>query len=209
MESIGNTSKKGLYLKISILDDKYKEISKKNLIINEDIFLVLKDDNIIKYKSQSLINSTSQEEMLFHVRLTKDNIFKIEKPIRKGNLFQTEPEVKILDNKLWFSLNSKNNLDNNYQNTFPLFENDIIKIGKMEYIVYEVNIISENDNKDKINEDNENIIKNDENEYESINKNTDEIFKRIPEIEYKKCKLCDTNNVCLCKCGEKIHYQCL
>ena len=176
MESIGNTSKKGLYLKISILDDKYKEISKKNLIINEDIFLVLKDDNIIKYKSQSLINSTSQEEMLFHVRLTKDNIFKIEKPIRKGNLFQTEPEVKILDNKLWFSLNSKNNLDNNYQNTFPLFENDIIKIGKMEYIVYEVNIISENDNKDKINEDNENIIKNDENDYESINKNTDEIF---------------------------------
>ena len=173
METIDNISKKALYLNISILDDKDKEISKKNLIIDEDKYLALKDHSINLYKSQIEIKSKSQEEMLFHVRIKKNNVFKLENPIPKGYLFQTETEVKNLDNKLWCLLNSKNNKENNYQNTFRLFENDIIKIGKIEYIVYEVHIISRNEDKDKINEDKQNIIKNDENDYENVNKNKD------------------------------------
>ena len=186
MESIDNISKKALHLDISILDDKFKKIPKKNLTIDKDTYLSLKGDKIETNKKQSEI---SQNEMLFHVRLKKNSIFKLENPTPKGYLFQTEHEVEKLDNKLWCLLNSKNNKNNNYQNTFPIFENDIIKIGKMKYIVYEVHIISGNKDNDEINEDKENIFKND---YENVNKNTDEVFKRIPQIENKKCKFCET-----------------
>ena len=207
MESIDFIPKKELNLNIVILDDENKQISTENLTIDEDIFLAIKGNNIKRYKIQSEINSENKEEILFHVRINKNNLIKLENPLTKGFLFQTERDVEKLDKKLWCLLNSKNN-HNNYQNNFQLLQNYIIKIGKMKYIVYEVHIISGNKDKDKKNEDNEIINENGENDYENVNKNTDEIFKRFPEIEYKKCKFCDAYNITLCKCGEKIHDKC-
>ena len=189
-----------LCLNIKILDNDYKEIAKKFQIMKESGYLAMNENKIKTYENQSDIQSN--EEQLFSIRIKK-NIIKLEKPIRieKIKNFQTEEEMtKLETNRFWVLLPSKNNDDINYQNTFQLYEGDLIKIGKMKYIVYEINIISNNENNK--------IKKYDKNDYGIINKDTDEIFARIPEIKYEKCKFCDTYNVHLCDCGNKIHYKC-
>lgn len=185
-----------LNLNFELLDEKLEIIEKTNKIIEQDSFLVRKEKEIYPEKSQANISQRNKEELLFHIRM-KDNICKLESPIPKKNLFQTDDLIKNLDNKLWLILNSEN-IDKREQ---PLFENDIIRLGRFKFIINEIYINSDNSDIGIRNE----IV----NDYDDVNADSEEIFLKNPEIECKNSKFCASFHISLCECNNLIHYKCM
>lgn len=203
--NIINNQKYQLNLNLELFDENDKYIDKTNKIITESTYLV-RTGNIIKTEIKQS-NIQEKEELLFHIRMRKDNFIKIEKPIYKDNLFQTKDSINILEKNLWYAI-SKN------ENKYVLCENDIIEFGKMKYIVNEIFLMSDDEdegNGDDIHNDkgDKNVQANDD--YKYLNKNKQPYYVQIPKIEnYKKCKFCDDYNICLCNCKDKyIHLPCL
>ena len=191
-----------LNLNIKLLDNQNREISRFNKTINEEGYIVRKDNDIDIKKKQSEINRN--EIFLFRNKILNNNIIKIDNFVSKKNNFQKIELVDYLDNKLWFILNPENK-EEKEKTHYSLYESDIIKLGTIKFIVHEINIISDNSDPNM-------TINKETNDYNEINKNSEEIFYQIPEIEnYKRCKFCDTYNVCLCdpKKEHILHYSCL
>ena len=186
MDSEQNKEKPFLNLDIIIFDDDWKCIKRQNQKINESKFLAINNNREINiYNNQSEIDVESKDEILFQIK-KKFDTYKLVCPLLKNNKFQKEKDVEKYDKKLWCRLNKEK--EENIQNEFFLYENDIIKIGNMRFIVYETKINSE---------DNDIYYKeqNDDNKYENVNINSGAIFEKIPKIRYKKCNFCDTDNV--------------
>ena len=193
-----------LNLNIKLLDIHFKEISSFNKTFNEDAFLVRKGNDVEQRKKQPDIQRN--EDLLFRIRNRNSGI-KIDNIVSKKNTFQKIELVDYLDNKLWMLLNSETYGDNE-KSHYSLYEGDIIRFGKMKFIVHEIKIIPEDSSKS------ESITSGNigTDSYDNINKNSEEIFYKLPELEkYKKCKFCLTYNVCLCNCRPEklIHFQCL
>ena len=195
-----NNNKYKLYLNFEFLDEKSKKLEKINKEIEEDAFLAKKGKEIYPEKSQANISERNNQELLFHIRM-KNNIYKLESPIPKKNLYQTDDLINLLDNRLWFVLNSENIKKREH----PLFENDIIRLGKFKYIINEIYFNSDNSDNSE--------IKKEINDYDDVNADSEEIFLKNPEIEiknYKNSKFCDSFHVCFCECKENlIHYKCM
>ena len=186
--------------------------------LNSNNFTVTGSGSIIRENDEVKNKDTS--EMLFNkdnlkIRELckysfdeKENSYYMENYI-EPNLDCTEENITKLENKLWFVIQSKDKnipkVRKNYKNCYECSIGDIIKLGRVKYIITETRINGET---------------------KSIKSINDYIFNIIPNIkEYEEsknliCKIClcgenecDNDifiNLCNC-CGsmEKIHLSCL
>ena len=164
-----------------------------NVLVMKKSFIVrnIKNNKIKYYKQQGEI--PRDEKILFKINYFQDNP-KIEKAIFKSNLEQNEKEINSINEYIWYVINSVESNGINKNEDYYLSENDILKFGKVKYIVKEIHIENKTNN-----------INNNINMY-----NNAKIFKTnyICE-EYKKCEFCDDLMVRLCKCEDYEHIKCI
>jgi hypothetical protein len=190
---------------IEYFDDNNELIIKKNEKIDKDCFLVREEKSIKTVNQQSEIKYKKKEELICHIRITKDHKIKIENPINKINKLQTEDSINILNKKLWYIIDLRNNY-------YSLCEGDIIQLGDIKYIVHEIYLKPDDDRDGNVDDDNdEKETQINDEYYICINKNADPYYNKVQEIDnYKKCKFSDHYNICLCTCkNELIHSPCL
>ena len=166
--------------------------------------------------------SSDNEEMLFKITKSKNSIYTIENKVQ-NNLKPTEKNISYLNNKIWYKVNTDQNVnfENKYMNKdYYLSKNDIIKLGRVKYILNEVNFISGEQKENLIIPSNKNYIN-------EINSKVGSPFDFIYEAKYlgdeikpekdneekQLCKICyadetDDNNpmVHLCNCKGGLNY---
>ena len=211
----------------------YESKQTKNLkaFIGESIYITRKgyDLNCSKKFPQQ-----KKEETLFNIIKSKDSIYYIDNSI-PIKIEQNETNVSYLNNKIWYIVNNESNLNNQITNNhfhsinkdYYITKNDIIKLGRVKYIINDVNIynngkISENLN---LNEDGNNFI----NEINSkIDSPLEIIYKakclddesEINNEGKQLCKICYSEeidnknnpmiNLCKCKGGlTYAHFKCI
>lgn len=171
---------------------------------------------------------SKNEETLFKITKSKNSVYTIENKVQ-NNLKPTEKNISYLNNKIWYKVNTDQNV--NFENKslnkdYYLSKNDIIKLGRVKYILNEVNFISgeqkENliipSNKNYINEINSKVGSPFDFVYE-VKCLGDEIKPEKDNEEKQLCKICysdetDDNNpmvhLCNCKGGlNYAHFDCI
>ena len=93
--NIVKNQKYQLNLNLELFDENDKFIVKINKKVTESTYLVRKGSIIKTEKNQS--NIKEKEELLFHIRMLKDNSISIEKPNKTDNLLQTEDSINLLE----------------------------------------------------------------------------------------------------------------
>jgi len=179
-------------------DDKVKTITG---FTEKSIFCCKNKMNNGIYFRNNQMNIEEEFNILFRVRISKNNYFELIYPIIKLS-FRDHKEIEKLENKLWYVLKSKK--DNKYESEneeYNLLENDIIKFGSTKYEIIEKHMhksFSE--------------IKNQMNE---VNNKFGSIF-RYENKEDNTCEICDdakstedNPKVKLCKCDKYMHYVCI
>jgi hypothetical protein len=137
----------------------------------------------------------------------------MENPLFKENMAENELNINSINNYIWFVVNSVDNIDSNKKKEsidsnkkndiidskenedYYLSENDILKFGKVKYIVKEIHI--ENNNNNNYNNN-------------SNNNNSKKIFN-LNHIckEHKDCEFCKGLMVRFCECNEFEHFDCI
>ena len=108
-----------------------------NVLIKKN-YIVRTENNKIKYYKQHK-EISKVEKILFIINYRKDNL-KIEKGYFNLNLEQNEEEINSINNYIWYVINSVDNNDINENEDYYLSENNILKFGKVKYIVKEIHI---------------------------------------------------------------------
>ena len=150
-------------------------------------FVRTEDNNIKAYYNQG--DFLSGEQLLFYILPRKKSfqfgrdlkyIFNLEIPDEKN--------IELLNNLIWYVINSNSEKNINPNPDYYLSEGDIIKIGKVKYIVKNIVI--------------GNI---------AIKSKDKQFFNLIPECsDFKKCDYCNENIFRLCKCeNQYIHVNCV
>ena len=149
-------------------------------------FIVRTENNNIKWIKQHAHKSDG-EEILFIINYSE--AFKIEN-LTKKNLEPNEKNINLINNDLWYIINSEDSkgLNGNENEDYYLSENDILKFGKVKYIVKEIHI------------ENKNYNNNAKNKFF----NTNNICK-----EHKYCEFCKDLMVRFCNCKEFEHFNCI
>ena len=178
----------------------------KECLIQKETYLVRKGNDIIKIRSQEEIEKKNNEELLFLVKIRQDSSIKLFHPPKKNINFQIDEYVNNLDNKLWYIIKYNNSNIEDLNDDYFLMENDIIRIGKLKYKVFEIAFQEEEEKE----EEKENDIDYDtNNEYINTNKNSEMVFDSSPEMKKnKKCRFCECYNVSLCQCDKLVHFTC-
>ena len=186
----------------------------------EGLYFVRKKNNHFIQKIQHKdINIDKGEELIFYLRISKNNIFTIENPLQK-KMKKTIKNINNLNNKLWYIIKSNFNRFDDNNKVYYLNINDIIRFGNSKY-----ELIMKNTNINNINTENNNqIVIQNKYDINNLNKNTESIFcdNCANKFIYSKkneditCRICfdnssDINNplIILCKCHDFIHYDCL
>lgn len=186
----------------------------------EGLYFVRKKNNHFIQKIQHKdINIDKGEELIFYLRISKNNIFTIENPLQK-KMKKTIKNINNLNNKLWYIIKSNFNRFDDNNKVYYLNINDIIRFGNSKY-----ELIMKNTNINNINiENNNQIVIQNKYGINNLNKNSESIFcDNCPNkfIYSKKneditCRICfdNTSNInnpliILCKCHDFIHYDCL
>ena len=154
-------------------------------------------------------------EILFKARKSKNGYYELINPIHRGDVLDLDI-IQNLNKKMWLVLPSeKGETKYDEQNEpYNLKENDIIKIGLIQYEIIEKNITI--DSKEKISSKNKNNL-NDERIFSEEIENI--IVYESPD-EYNtneiNCRYCLTSSsskeqplLKLCKCNAFIHLDCL
>mgnify|MGYP002624905667 CR=1 FL=1 len=171
---------------------------------------------------------SENEETLFKIIKSKNSIYTIDNKVQ-NNLKPTESNISKLNNKIWYKVNyeQKVNFENkNINKDYYLSKNDIIKLGRVKYILNEVNFIS-GENKDNL------IIPSEKNYINEVNSKAgapfdliyeakcleDEIKPEKDNEEKQLCKICYTDetdndnpmvHLCNCKGGlNYAHFNCI
>ena len=147
------------------------------------------NDNIKVYSQQGEISK--EDQLLFTITIRK-NSFQIGRDLKYIFPFKkiNETNIKYLNNFLWFVINSDTKENNNPNEDYYLSVGDIIKMGKVKYIVKEIVIKG----KKEENKNGKNI----------------KMLDLIPEcLESKKCEYCNETIFHLCECEEFVHFNCI
>ena len=126
----------------------YESKQTKNLkaFIGESICITRKGYDLSSAKK---ISSQKNEETLFNVIKSNDSIYNIENK-NDFNIEPNEKNITCLNNKIWYIINSEPLLNNQITNNhfhcinkdYYITKNDIIKLGRVKYIVSEINIFN-------------------------------------------------------------------
>jgi len=157
-----------------------------NVFVMKKHYISRTENNNLKcYKQQGDV--PNEEKTLFSINYSKEGMPKIEK-LHLSKLEQNEKNINLLNHYIWYVINSVDNNDINENEDYFLSENDILKFGKVKYIVKEIHI-----------ENNKNP-----------NNNNDKIFETNYICkEHKNCEYCGKLMVRLCDCKEFEHIGCI
>ena len=122
-----------------IFDYDTNSIKTRDAYINESIYIVRKNNDLItKIYQHCDIQPNLGDDLLFKVNNYKNDCFSLLNPIPK-KLKLTEENLRYINNKLWYTIKSDfDNNDNNNKQDYLLNENDIIKLGSIKYAVQEI-----------------------------------------------------------------------
>ena len=135
----------------------YESKQTKNLkaFIGESICITRKGYDL---NSSKKISQIKNEETLLNIIKSKDLIYNIDNnvPIK---IEPTEKNVSYLNNKIWYIINNEPNLNNQITNNhfhsinkdYYITKNDIIKLGRIKYIINEVNIYNNGQKSENLN----------------------------------------------------------
>ena len=210
---------------VGIFDYSSQSPKEDKTIIKESQFIVRDKNNRYIIKEQHAdINFRNGDDIIFLVDKVTDNIYTLVNAVPK-NLEIKKEYLNNINNKLWYVIKKEGDEDESKNNKeYYLQKNDIIKFGRVKYIVIDINIkhkdgaapalsISDlNSNKGPI----FNIV------YE-VNKDINEKSTPSNKGEYKCdfCKYKNTNTISetddgedylikICYCENKYyHYKCL
>ena len=220
-----------------VFDYGSSSIKELRVYIAEDTYIIINKHNLFMNKDQhSNINFKDGEIIIFQVNNGNNDTYSLVNPIPK-DLKMTDVNFNYLNNKIWYVIKNEGKFDDmNCNEDYYLNENDIIKLGRVKYVVKKI-YFKEGDN----------IIKGAEApdpeakiEYNicNLNKNKPPTFVFIYEVDnfsnYRDinekitketpkesdiCKICHNNLendgqedmflISLCKCKDKVHYRCL
>ena len=211
----------------------YESKQTKNLkaFIGESICITRKGYNL---NSSKKIPQQKNEETLFNIIKTKNSNYNIDNNI-PIQIQPTENNVSYLNNKIWYIINNEPNLNNQITNNhfhiinkdYYITKNDIIKLGRVKYIINDVNIY---DNGKKY--ENLNFNEEENNYINKLNSKIDSPFEMIykakclddecvtNEEEKQLCKICYSEEIdkinnpmvhlCNCKGGlNYAHFECV
>ena len=212
----------------------YESKQTKNLkaFIGESICITRNGSDLNSVKNEFM---KKNEEMLFNIIKSKEGIYNIGNRINI-NIEPTEENISNLNNKIWYIINDEGLLNNqintnqfhNINKDYYITKNEIIKLGRVKYIVSEINNHDNIENKEDLN------INQELNNYiNGLNANIDSPFEIIYKVkclndediskngeDKKLCKICFSdeidkiNNplVHLCKCKGGLnyaHFECI
>ena len=215
----------------------YESKQTKNLkaFIGQSVCISRKGNDLNSAKNA---NQENNEETLFNIIKSPDSIYKIENEMQ-NNAEPNEENITNLNNKIWYIVNQEqmlnspnNNHFHNINKDYYITKNDVIKLGRIKFIINEVNICSGQEKKNNLN-----LNSNTPNYLNEINSKIDSIFnltykakclKEECNINYDNnnneekqlCKICyseETDNlnnpmVHLCKCKGGLnyaHFECI
>ena len=216
------------YLKNSskLFDYSSKDIKEVNTFIENPTYLTRKNDKCIRIDKQSDIEPKKGEELLFFIRKNKSQIYGLDNPVPFKNISFSIDNINILNNKVWYVLNSDNPKITNQNENYNLCQNDIIKMGNIKIFVKEIHINQQvNHHEEKKNQLNNQFLNYNIN---LLNKDGSLIFNFFPEpnnyflkteetkLEKIKCNICDKNDcskdnpiICFCNCHIYSHFKCI
>ena len=180
------------------IDDIFDYSSTKNKCYNvfvnkkEKVFIVRTANNKIKYIKQQSEISSNEEKIIFIINYDNENkTFKADMVPLKKNMEENEKNINSINNNIWYVINSEDSNGLNENEDYYLSENDILKFGKVKYIVKKIHI--QNQESMDNNYKNKNIIF-----------NTNHICKA-----HKNCDFCGGLMIRLCDCKEFEHFNCI
>ena len=136
------------------------------------------------------------------------NIIKKKRQIKK-----IEENITKLSDKLWFPVKNEKKFFCQANEDYILNENDIIKFGKIMYEVIKKKIIKLKNQNEDINNYNISNINNKAGPIFNIDINEDQYIISDENYKCRKCKKTELSEenplICLCKCGNYIHFNCL
>ena len=97
---------------------------------------LIKDKTIIKRKDQEIFEENSNEEnneYIFNIKKSDNEKFIFENNI-EINMEQNQENISKINNKLWYVVNKNEK--------YYITKNDIIKLGRIKYIITEESIYS-------------------------------------------------------------------
>ena len=153
-----------------LFDYSSKDITEFKTAINDKIYLLRKDKEIIQQNFNWDNNIEKEKEKLFCVEKINNEKYIFENNIEK-NMEHNESNINLINNKIWYIANKINK-------KYFLTKNDIIKLGRVKYI------ISEDSNISLINKQNE---------------NSENIFNVIKEVNYLSTEENNSQEKILCK----------
>ena len=185
-------------------------LSVKNLIeayIIQDTYLIKNSENKIIEKSQQA-DIKPEDEFLFRVFNDNNDNYTLMNFI-PNNLEYNDENSDFINKKIWYVLRPqeiKNN-EKKYNEDYYLKVNDIIKMGKMKFVVQKICIAGKNENDNKIEQEPIfNLIYRVGNNLETYDKN-ECIF--CPDTKTQRDKISEDFLTSLCKCNiPNIHYNC-
>ena len=231
-----NNDLKGIY------DYSTSSIKNEQTFIIKPTYLVRTKNNLFESREMQGLIDYNKEELIFSIRNDVKDNFSLINHIMK-NMEVNETNSDYLNNKIWYVLKTKD-LDNrendiNSNEEYYLNENDIIKIGKVKYVVQKINLLNNYNNNNEVAP----AIPIIENNYKisELNKNTNPVFEFVFPVKYYNgycdiseknksdsaninifvCKYCnkmDKNEetddgenflISVCKCRQYVHFKCL
>ena len=155
MQSCINNNRKILFLLLNtgsidssgIFDYSNVSGNKLKAYILNSIYIVRTKFNVyLNIEQHADIDTDNGEELLFYVKNSKQDNFSLINPL-PVNLKPTDENFIYLNNKMWYILNSEGQENNlNCNEDYYLNENDIIKLGKIKYIVQKIHLLPKYDN---------------------------------------------------------------
>ena len=114
-------------------------------IIVESTYVVRNKNNFSIDNKPQHSDIQKDEELLFHVLIDINNKYSLYNPIPKHFKLNNE-NCDYLNNKIWYVIKSEDpNDDDNCNEEYSLSENDIIKFGKIKFVVQKIYLENEND----------------------------------------------------------------
>ena len=167
-----------------IYDYSEKAVKSINGIVLDSTYVVRDKNNNFEYIKQHS-DIPREGELIFHVLNDNISSFFLINPIPK-KLELTRDNLVYINNKIWFVINSDDNMENDNNNgPYYLNENDVIKLGKVKFVVKKIYIKNSNIENDPP------IPVNDFLKYDvsKLNKDSSQIFGQVFETEiYSKNK---------------------
>ena len=136
-----------------IFDYSSSSIKNEQSFIIKPTYLVRTKNNLYESREMQAYIDYNKEDLIFSIRNDKKDNFSLRNPIMK-DMEMSQTNSDYLNNKIWYVLKTRDldnrEIDINCNEEYYLNENDIIKIGKVKYVVQKINLLNNYNNNNEV-----------------------------------------------------------